>query len=173
MARSATSQHPIGDREERTVHTNGQQWIITWHGPGVVPAGKPHGSAGICVTTDGRVILISADGVRWGLPAGRPEGSEDWKQTLCREVREEACANVQTACLLGFSRGHCIVGHEQGLVLVRALWRADVELQPWKPRHEINHRRLISASELPLQLALDEPGFLPTYLRAMIEAGLD
>lgn len=74
-----------------------------------------------------------------------PEGDEDWRATLEREVLEEACARVDEASLLGFSRGVCIKGHEQGLVLVRALWSAVVTLNPWDPRHEMTHRRLVSA----------------------------
>ena len=154
------------------VHANGQQWVTTWHLPGSVPSGRPHGSAGICVTPEGDAVLISADGIHWGLPAGRPEGSEKWEETLGREMREEACATVLAARLLGFSRGHCIKGQEEGLVLVRAIWRADVELQPWDPQFEIRHRRVVPAADLLSHLAVDEEGYLPTYRRALIEAGL-
>jgi hypothetical protein len=33
-------------------------------------------------------------------------------------MREEACAIITRAKLLGFSRGECVEGHERGLVLV-------------------------------------------------------
>jgi ADP-ribose pyrophosphatase YjhB (NUDIX family) len=168
---SAIPQGPIGDGDEVRAHSNGQEWILTWHMPDSVPSGRPHGSAGICVTAEGSVAVISADGAHWDLPAGRPEGSEDWEETLRREIREEACAIVIAARLLGFSRGHCIRGHEKGLVLVRALWRADVELQPWEPRFEIHHRRVVPVTDLLSHVTLDE-GYLPTYRRALIEAGL-
>ena len=117
------------------------------------------------------MALISADGAHWDLPGGRPEGFEDWEETLRRELSEEACAIVHAARLLGFSRGHCVRGGEKGLVLVRAIWRADVELQPWEPRFEIRHRRVVPAADLLSHLTLDE-GYLPTYRRALIEAGL-
>lgn len=163
---------PISDGDELLAHSNGQEWIITWHVPGVAPGGKPHGSAGICVTPEGSVVLISADGTRWDLPACRPEGSEDWEETLRREMLEEACAMVRTARLLGFSRGHCIRGPEEGLVLVRAIWRADVELHPWEPRFEISHRRVVPVADLLSHLAVDAEDFLPMWRRALIEAGL-
>jgi ADP-ribose pyrophosphatase YjhB (NUDIX family) len=163
---------PIGDGDEVLVHASGQRWIATWHVPEAVPSGKPHGSAGICVTPEGCAVLISADGARWDLPAGRPEGAEDWEETLRREMLEEACAIVRTARLLGFSRGHCVRGHEEGLVLVRAFWRADVELQPWEPRFEIRHRRVVPVADLLSHLAAGGDGFLPVWRRAMIEAGL-
>ena len=83
---------------------------------------------------DGEVVLISPDGQRWGWPGGRPEPGESWEQTLRREILEEACATVTCARLLGFVRGRCVSGREQGLVLVRSIWRAEVRLLPsWGP----------------------------------------
>ena len=60
-------------------------------------------------------------GRRWSLGTSRGE-------TLRREVREEACVEVTDAKLLGFHRGECIRGHEKGLVLVRSLWLAKVQV---------------------------------------------
>ena len=60
---------------------------------------------------------------------------------------EEACAWVVEASLLGFSKGVCRKGPEEGLVLVRSLWRAVVSLRRWEPRHEISHRLLAPPSE--------------------------
>ncbi len=171
MPISAISQGPIGDGEEVRLYAEGQRWMLTWHMPDSPPGGRPHGSMGICVTPEGSVVIVSADGTHWALPAGRPEGAEDWEETLRREVREEACAIVRTARLLGFSRGRCISGREEGLVLVRAIWRADVELQPWQPRFEIRRRCVVPAAHLLSRLTLEE-GYLPTYRRALIEAGL-
>ena len=74
MPSRKTPQGPIGDGEEVPLHSNNQDWIVTWHGPDCVPSGKRHGSAGICVTPEGNVVLISEHGTRWDLPAGRPEG---------------------------------------------------------------------------------------------------
>jgi hypothetical protein len=55
------------------------------------------------------------------------EPGESWEQTLRREMDEKACATVVGARLLGFTRGQCVAGPERGLVLVRSVWRADVE----------------------------------------------
>jgi 8-oxo-dGTP pyrophosphatase MutT (NUDIX family) len=161
---------PIGDGQEVRVHDAGQAWIVTWHTPDSVPDGQRHGSAGICLTPDEHVVLVSADGTHWDWPAGRPKGSEDWEATLRRELREEACADVLACRLLGFSRGHCVRGQEQGLVLVRAIWRANVKLRPWEPRFEIRHRRLVSVQDFLAHVTVSE-GYLPTYRRALFEAG--
>ena len=116
-------------------------------------------------------MLISNDGERWGWPGGRPEGDESWEQTFRREILEETCAAVGDARLLGFCRSVCLTGPEEGLVLVRSVWRAEVELMPWEPRFEIRHRRVIPASELPSHFWMEE-GFEPIYHRALAEAGL-
>lgn len=101
------------DGEELAHHDNGQDWIVSWHPPPVPPAGTPHGAAGICLTGDGEVVLIKFEG-RWEIPAGRPEGDETWEETLRREMMEEACVAVIEARLLGFSRGQCIRGDQEG-----------------------------------------------------------
>src|SRR3954469_3253949 len=129
--------------DEFEVRTDGQRWLVSWHSSGDAPDGKPHGSAGICVTDQNEVVLISSDGRAWDFPAGRPEVGEDWEQTLRREVLEEACAVVTRARLLGFSRGRCVEGAESRLVLVRAVWWAEVRLLEWSPRFETRFRCVV------------------------------
>lgn len=46
--------------------------------------------AGVCITSDDQLVLISGDQRHWGFPGGRPEGNEPPEQTLHREVLEEA-----------------------------------------------------------------------------------
>ena len=159
------------DGLEVLLQANGQDWLVSWNGPTSVPDGKPHGSVGICVAHDGAIVLVSSDGARWDLPAGRPEGIETWEQTLRREVMEEACATVKDARLLGYSRGRCIRGHERGLVLVRSFWVAHVDLDPWQPMFEIAHRKVVALVCLFDELTV-EPGYVPIYGRALAEARL-
>ena len=119
-------------------------WVVSWHSAAVPPpSGTAHGSSAICITPDGDVVLVSQDGELWDLPGGRPEAGEDWRETLDREVREEACATVGEATLLGFTMGVCKSGPEEGLVLVRAIWHASVLLLEWDPRHEMSRRRVV------------------------------
>ncbi len=157
------------DGDEFPIRTNGQDWLLSWHPPPAAPIGRPHGSAGICITGRGEVVLISADNIHWDLPAGRPEGDETWEQTLYREMREEACATVVDVRLLGFSRGHCITGPQAGLVLIRSFWWAQVTLDPWNPQFEIAHRRLVRPCEVLSHLP---PVYLPIFRRALTEARL-
>jgi hypothetical protein len=159
------------DGEEFAIRANGGNWIVAWQPPSVAPEGTPHGATGICLTADGGLVLISDDGERWGLPGGRPVEHESWEQTLHREVLEEACAIVVKARLLGFTRGRCVAGPEKGLVLVRSLWRAEVQLATWKPQFEIAFRRVVPAEEWSDHLWIDE-GFAAIFSRAFAEAGL-
>ena len=156
------------DGVDCTAYINGQECRVAWYPPTDPPPGKPHGAEGVCVT-DGRVVVVSMDGRRWGLPAGRPEGQEQWIDTLRREVREEACAEVTDCRLLGFSRGVCVRGPEEGLVLVRSMWRAEVRADPWDPRLEMSHRRLLRAEEAFRSLTVPD-GLGPFYRRLFAEA---
>ena len=163
--------HAARDGQEFVVRSNSGHWLIAWHSPNTVPAGTPHGANAFCVTADDRVVLISNDGERWGWPGGRPEGDESWEQTLRREILEETCSIVHDARLLGFCRSACLSGQEKDRVLVRSIWRAEVELLPCKPIFEIGHRAVVLAEELLSQLWM-ESGFEPIYHRALMEAGL-
>jgi 8-oxo-dGTP pyrophosphatase MutT (NUDIX family) len=149
---------------------DGQDWRVGWYPPPDPPQGTPHGAAAICVSGD-QVVLIGNNGEKWGLPGGRPELDETMIDTLRREVQEEACATVTTCRLLGFSRGTCVRGHEQGLVLVRSMWRAEVRVEAWQPQFEITHRRLVPAAEAFAHLDIPA-GLRPLHRRAFAEAGL-
>lgn len=158
------------DLEEFEFHDDGQDWVGSWHPPTLPPPkGTPHGSAAVCLTVAGQVVLITADSKSWGLPGGRPMPGEDWRATLEREVLEEACARVDRASLLGFVRGVCVRGSDEGLVIVRSLWLAYVSLLPWEPRHEIRERALVPPDSVLSRV--DHPvGLRPIYRRWFHEA---
>ncbi len=159
------------DGSQIAVSSDGQVWLIGWYPPPDPPPGTPHGAAAVCVAGD-RIVMVSGDGQQWGLPGGRPEPHERWVDTLRREVREEACAEVASCRLLGFSRGLCVRGPQEGLALVRSMWRAEVRLDRWQPRFEITHRRLLAADEALASLTLAEAGMAPIYRRMFVEAGV-
>ncbi|GAB3427680.1 hypothetical protein GCM10027569_69590 [Flindersiella endophytica] len=110
--------------------------------------------------------------MHWGFPAGRPEGAETLRQTLDRELREEACVQVLDARLLGYARSHCIRGHEEGLVLVRSYWLADVAIGAWEPEFEIVHRRIFRAADAATCVSDPDPAATRISMRALEEAGL-
>ena len=124
------------------------------------------------MTPGGDIVVISPDGVIWDLPAGRPEPGENWEQTLRREMDEEACATVTGARLLGFTRGQCLTGPERGRVLVRSVWRADVELRPWEARFEIAGRRVVAPAAVEDAVSLGSHPFAAIIRRELAEAAL-
>jgi len=156
------------DGHEIELEDQGHRWVISWHPPYAPPDGIAHGSAGICVTDTREVVLISSDGKRWDFPAGRPEGCETWEETLRREMLEEACAIVTEARMLGFSRGRCIVGPEEGRILVRSIWHAKVSLLEWNPHFEVSLRRLVPIDQA---ITCAPTVFRPVWQRAFHEAG--
>jgi ADP-ribose pyrophosphatase YjhB (NUDIX family) len=160
------------DRQELAVPLDGQVWMVSWHPPATPPDGTPHGAEGVCVTDEDEIVLISPDGERWGFPAGRPEGSESPEQTLHREMLEEACVAVVRARLLGFSRGVCTSEREEGLILVRSMWRTEVQLGAREPRFEIPHRQVVAATDVAVQVMLENNPFAPFIRRSMHEAGI-
>ena len=164
----------LGREENRFSDERGQEWTGMWHPPELpAPAGRPHGSAGICFTPEKGVVLVTWPGVGWEFPAGRPEESEDWRATLDREVLEEACAIVESATLLGFIRAACIEGLEEGLVLVRSLWCADVSLKPWEPRHETTARLVVPPDEVMGKVGFgDKPLYRRWFRDALAAKGL-
>ena len=160
----------VNEYEVVQVETGGQDVLSTWFPSHDEPEGKCHGSAGICVTDKGEIVLITQDGQNWGFPGGRPEGDESWEETLRREVMEEACVEVTNAKLLGFHRGECISGHEKGLVLVRSLWLANVQIREWLPEPDTLDRKVVPPHQVLSELAPNV--FLPLHHRALIVAGL-
>jgi hypothetical protein len=85
---------------------------------------------------------------------------------------EEACATVTGARLLGFTRGQCVTGPERGRVLVRSVWRAEVELRPWEARFEIADRRVVAPAAVADALSLGSHPFAAIIRRELAEAVL-
>jgi len=160
--------HAAPGPDEYLSDDGGEVWSLSWYDRPTPPEGTPHGSAGVCVTESGEIVLISQDGSEWDFPGGKPEGAESWEQTMRREVLEEACATVISASLLGFARAVCKVGADPGRVIVRSFWRADVKLLAWEPQFETKHRRLVWPEET---LAHTPQWFEPIYRQVLQAAG--
>jgi 8-oxo-dGTP pyrophosphatase MutT (NUDIX family) len=155
------------------VALSGNTWLSSWHEPLTVPRGTQHGAAAVCVTDDQGIVLVTNDGIHWDTPGGRQEPHETDEQTMRREVLEEACASVRSSRLLGYSRGECVGGREEGLVLIRSLWRAEVDVRAWLPRFETIERR-IETPQRALEILCRENLFAslaPLYRRWFIESG--
>jgi hypothetical protein len=61
---------------------------------------------------------------------------------------------------------------EQGLVLVRAHFRAEVTLNPWRALFEMSGRRLVPTGEAYAAMWIED-GLQPMYRRIFAEATID
>jgi hypothetical protein len=57
-------------------------------------------------------------------------------------------------------------------VLVRSVWRADVELRPWEARFEIAERRVVAPASAEDMLSLASHPFAAIIWRELAEAAL-
>ena len=55
-------QRAVEEYEEFQVEVGGQDVVVTWFPSHDVPEGKRHGAAGICVTDNDKIVLITPDG---------------------------------------------------------------------------------------------------------------
>jgi hypothetical protein len=82
---------------------------------------------------------------------------------------EEACVRVRDARLIGYA----VSRHPtEGTVLVRSHWHARVTVEPWRPRFEVPHRRLVAAADAAGELRLPDEAGSRISRRALREANL-
>jgi 8-oxo-dGTP pyrophosphatase MutT (NUDIX family) len=107
------------------------------------PAGLVTQALGLCFTADRLVVMVTWDGVRWTFPGGTVEPGETLAQTLVREVAEEACARVVRHRYLACQHIADPCNPDGRPSYYQTRWWARVELDPWRPRHEMTGRRLV------------------------------
>lgn len=56
---------------------------------------------GYCVNEDGHLLLVK-NKLGWGFPGGHPEGDETVLETIHRELKEEANADIEPITLIGY-----------------------------------------------------------------------
>lgn len=120
--------------------------------------------SGLCFDEAGHLLLVSGDGQHWALPGGHLEPGEALEDTLCREVREEACARVGAMAYLGCQRIHEEADGQALPVYYQARFWARVVLDPFAPRHEIVQRRLVTPDQAARLLGWGESPILAHLL---------
>jgi GrpB-like predicted nucleotidyltransferase (UPF0157 family)/8-oxo-dGTP pyrophosphatase MutT (NUDIX family) len=116
-------------------------WWIPAHVAPPVPASR---AQAVCVTGPGVAVVVGTnpDGP-WTPPGGGLEGNEMVLEALAREVREEACAELLGAELLGHQVGVEVSAEGPSALWAQAKLLATVRLDPFEPKHEITHRRAV------------------------------
>ena len=103
---------------------------------------------GFAVTGDGHgVIVRNRDGGEF-IPGGTREAGESLRETLERELREEACARVVDAELFGYLRAARRGPDGVTDIHYGSRWWARVELDQWAPEWEMAERRLVPYTDV-------------------------
>jgi 8-oxo-dGTP pyrophosphatase MutT (NUDIX family) len=104
---------------------------------------------GLCVTDDGRVVLIAGDHASFDIPGGGRESGETIEENLAREVWEEACCRVVDSTFVVALRGVKLDEHGAAADEVEhhALFWARVEVADFEPMFETRQRRLVTPQE--------------------------
>ena len=117
-------------------------------------------------------VLVRNIHGRLNTPGGHPEPGETSEETMIREVREEAVANVVSSQLIAFARSECLQGERAGHVMVRDMYVARVELLPWQqPESEITERLVVPIADLVDIMSADWPG-LDAFSQELVDLAL-
>ena len=134
-------------------------WKVSLHPPDDRPEGAPHGSEAICMVDDESTVLVRNTAGRLNTPGGHPEPGESSEETMIREVREEAGAEVTSWQLIAFARSECLEGERKEHVMVRDMYVARVQLLPWQqPPTEIVERTIVPLHQLVATMSADWQG---------------
>lgn len=130
---------------QETTQFDGRSYEVTWQDVGnLPPRNQVTQVSAICYSSDNQIVMISGDGCHWGIPGGHPESEESLEEALRREVREEACCDINQMRLLGWQhvRDKC-----DNSVHYQLRYCCLVNVETFRPEHEIAYRQLIAPDE--------------------------
>lgn len=120
---------------------DGRSYEVTWQSTGdLPPRSQVTQVSTICYSSNGQIVMVSGDGYDWGIPGGHPEDNEPLETALRREVCEEACCEVIGMSLIGWQHVRDL---GDGSVHYQLRYCCRVNVGPFRPEHEIAHRRLV------------------------------
>ena len=125
----------------------GRPLIVEWlPSPFAPPRDLVTQASGVCFTDDGEIVLVAGAKHAWSLPGGHPEPGETLEQTLTREVREEACAEICHSVYLGAQQVDDPQSPDGLTHYYQARFWARVRLEPFAPQFERLYRVCVAPS---------------------------
>jgi inorganic pyrophosphatase len=147
---------------------SGKRFEATWQSEGELPPrNQVTQASAVCFTSDDQIVMISGDGIAWNIPGGHPEEGESPDDALSREVWEEACCEIIEHALLGYQHVRDLTDDSVHFQL-RYFCRVDVE--PFDPKHEITHRKIISPGDFLQTLEYGHSPIAKEVFRLSMEA---
>jgi ADP-ribose pyrophosphatase YjhB (NUDIX family) len=110
-------------------------------------------ASGICFTHEGKIVLVAGRDQEWSLPGGHPETGESIEQAFVREVWEEACAVVEHLAFLGAQQVDDPEVPDGPKRYYQTRFWARIHLEPFHPRFEKIHRKLVTSVDFLSQLS--------------------
>ena len=149
----------------------GRSLTVTWQrAPFLPPRDLVTQVSGVCFTSDGQIVLVSSDGSNWSLPGGHLEPGETLEEALAREAWEEACARISHLTYLGTQEVVDLESPAPPYRYYQGRFWARVSLEPFEPRFETRHRRLVAPQSFVAMLNWDTAAIAQEILSAALDA---
>ncbi len=149
---------------------DGRPIRVIWRGAEFIPPRPMVTQASrVCFIVDGRVVLVTKDGISWQLVSGHPEPGENIEHAFVREVAEETGAKVLEMRYLGPQEVNDPGNPEGKKVYFQGRFRANVRLREFKPQFEVIERRCFAMEEVRAALAWQTVNVLDQLLSLAVE----
>ena len=145
--------------------------IVEWlPAPFTPPRDLVTQASGVCFTSDGEIVLVAGAKRAWSLPGGHTEWGETLEETLAREVREEACAEICRCVYLGAQQVHDPQNPDGLTRYYQARFWARVRLEPFAPQFERLYRVCVAPSAFLTTLQWSTTRIAQALLEAALAA---
>lgn len=138
-------------KPQETLTFDGRDIKLEWNDATEFPAGITISQvAGYCVNENGHLLLVK-NKRGWGFPGGHPEGDEKPLETLAREVKEEANAEIEPITLIGYMEVNDAQNEDiEGKHYLQLRYLAKVtKLYDWSGEFETDDRMFAPLGDIP------------------------